>query len=201
MGVPANVAVAQKVADRSLTLLRNERNLLPLLGTRSARVLSVTFKGPSDLMAGRVLNSALRTRYPRLATAEIDRDTRAAVYAELLQRARTSNLVVVSLFVNTVSYSGNVAIPAETAEFIRKLEAEGVSHVVISFGNPYLLADFPEVQAYLLAWSAADVSQGAAVRALFGEIEIRGRTPTRIPPFFQIGDGIHVPVRERGRDR
>jgi beta-N-acetylhexosaminidase len=188
------------VADRSITLLRNERNLLPLLGTPSARVLSVTFKGSTDLMAGRVLNAALRVRYPRLATAELNRDTQAEVYADLSRRARNYNLVVVSLFVNTVSYSGNVAIPERMAEFVQKLADEGVSHVVISFGNPYLFADFPKVQAYLLGWSAADVSQRAAVRALFGEIEIQGRTPTRIPPFFQIGDGIHVPVRERGRD-
>jgi beta-N-acetylhexosaminidase len=133
-------------------------------------------------------------------TANLDRDTRADVYDGLLRRARSSNLVVVSLFVTTVSYSGSVAIPDETAEFIQELAREGIPHIVISFGNPYLLADFPDVQAYLLAWSGAEVSQRAAARALFGEIEIQGKTPTRIPPFFEIGDGIHVPIRESGRD-
>ena len=44
------------------------------------------------------------------------------------------------------------------------------------------------------------MSQRAAAKALFGDIEIQGRTPTRIPPFFEIGDGIQVPVRESGRD-
>jgi beta-N-acetylhexosaminidase len=200
VGIPEHEMVAQEVADRSLTLLKNEKNLLPLLGTRSARVLSVTFRRSTDLMAGRVLNSRLRSRYPRLVTANLDRDTRADVYDGLLRRARSSNLVVVSLFVTTVSYSGSVAIPDETAEFIQELAREGIPHIVISFGNPYLLADFPDVQAYLLAWSGADVSQRAAARALFGEIEIQGRTPTRIPPFFEIGDGIHVPIRESGRD-
>jgi len=200
VGIQAHEEVAQEVADRSLTLLRNEKNLLPLLGTRSARVLSVAFRGSTDLMAGRVLNSRLRSRYPRLATANLDRDTPADVYDGLMRRARSSNLVVVSLFVTIVSYSGRVAIPDETAEFIQDLAREGISHIVISFGNPYLLADFPDAQAYLLAWSGADVSQRAAARALFGEIEIQGRTPTRIPPFFEIGDGIHVPIRESGRD-
>jgi len=200
VGIPEHERVAQEVADRSITLLRNEENLLPLLGTRSARVLSVTFRGSTDLMAGRVLNARLRSRYPRLVTANLNRDTPAQVYDGLLGRARNSNLVVVSLFVTIVSYSGNVAIPEETAEFIRALEEEGVSHVVISFGNPYLFSEFPDAQAYLLGWSGAEVSQRAAARALFGEIEIRGRTPTRIPPYFEIGDGIHVPVRESGRD-
>lgn len=200
VGIQEHENVAQEVADRSLTLLRNEQNLLPLLGTRSARVLSVTFRRPTDLMAGRVLNAGLRSRYPRLVTANLDQDTPADVYDGLLGRARSSNLVVVSLFVTTVSYSGSVAIPDETAEFIQSLAREGVSHIVISFGNPYLLAGFPNAQAYLLAWSGADVSQRAAAGALFGEIEIQGRTPTRIPPFFEIGDGILVPVREGRRD-
>lgn len=200
VGILEHEEVAQEVADRSITLLKNEKNLLPLLGTRSAQVLSVTLKGPTDLMAGRVVNAALRTRYPSLSIADVNRDTPADVYAGILRRARNSNLVVVSLFVTIVSYSGSVAIPDQTARFIQALARENIPHVVISFGNPYLLAGFPNAQAYLLAWSGAEVSQRAAIRALFGEIEIQGRTPTRIPPLFEIGDGIHVPIRERRRD-
>ena len=200
VGIPEHQEVAQEVADRSVTLLRNEKNLLPLLGTRSARVLSVTFRGSTDLMAGRVLNTRLRSRYPRLVTANVTRDTEADVFDGLLRRARNSNLVVVSLFVTIVSYSGSVAIPEEISGFIQALEREGISHVVVSFGNPYLMAEFPDVQAYVLGWSGAEVSQRAVARALFGEIEIQGRTPTRIPPFFEIGDGIQVPIRKTGQD-
>ena len=69
--------------------------------------------------------------------------------------------------------------------------------VGLSFGNPYLLAEFPDARVYLLAWSGTEVSQRAAARALFGEFEITGRTPTRLPPFFDIGDGIQLPAKER----
>jgi beta-N-acetylhexosaminidase len=200
VGIRAHEEVAQEAADRSITLLRNDGNLLPLLGTRTAQVLSVTFRRPTDLLAGRAFNGALRGRYPRLSAVEVDRNAPGDVYASLLQRARSSNLVVVSLYVTAVSYSGSVAIPEPTAEFIRGLAREGVPHVVISFGNPYLLSEFPDVRAYLLAWSGADVSQRAAARALFGDIPIQGRTPTRIPPFFQVGDGIQLPARQGTRE-
>ncbi len=197
VGIPAHDSAAQEVADRSITLLRNDRGLLPLLGTRTARVLSVTFRRSTDLLAGELFNTALRARYPRLTTAETDRTTTQEGYDALLARARDSDLVVVSLYVTTVSYSGEIAIPEATAAFLSRLAGARVPHVVISFGNPYLLRDFPTVQAYLLAWSGAEVSQRAAVRALFGEIPIQGRTPTRIPPFFEVGAGIQLPVRER----
>jgi len=200
VGIRRHEEVAQEVANRSITLLRNEGDLLPLLGTRTAQVLSVTFRRTTDLMAGRVFNETLRGRYARLTTADVDRDTPADVYATLLRRARSSALVVVSLYVTTVSYSGSVAIPERTAEFIQSLAREGVPHVVVSFGNPYLLSEFPDVRAYLLAWSGAEVSQRAAARSLFGDIPIQGRTPTRIPPFFQVGDGLQLPARQGTRD-
>jgi beta-N-acetylhexosaminidase len=199
VGIPEHEEVAQEVADRSITLLKNDRDLLPLLGTRSARVLSVTYRGTTDLMAGRIFNARLRSRYPRLSVANMNRASQPEIYDGLLGRARRSNLVVVSLFVTIVSYSGTLAIPEETAEFIQALADEEIPHVVVSFGNPYLYSEFPEAQSYLLAWSGAEVSQRAAAKALFGDIEIQGRTPTRIPPYFDIGDGIHVPVREGGR--
>jgi len=200
VGIPEHEAVAQEIADRSLTLLRNDRNLLPLLGTRGARVFSVSFRRPSDLLAGRFLNAGLRGRYPRLVTAELDVDTPPERYDTLLRRALRSDLVVVSLYVTVVSSSGTVAIPEETAGFIQELALAKVPHLVVSFGNPYLLSDFPDAQAYLLAWSSTEASQRAVARAVFGDIPIQGRTPTRIPPFFQIGDGIQLPTRETGRD-
>jgi beta-N-acetylhexosaminidase len=200
VGIPAHDSVAQEIADRSLTLLRNDRNLLPLLGTRSARVFSVTFRRPSDLLAGRYVNAGLRSRYPRLVTAELDVNTPPELYDAVMRRARGSDLVVVSLYASVVTASGSVAIPEETVEFLQELTRSGTPHVVVSFGNPYLLSEFPDVQAYLLAWSGAEVSQRAVARALFGEIPIQGRTPTRIPPLFDIGDGLQIPARERARD-
>jgi len=192
VGIPAHTAVAREVAERSLTLLRNERNILPLRGTGTANVLSVTFRRANDLMGGRAFDARLRQTYPRLQATTVTRDTPTAEYERLLAQARSLDLVVVSLHVTAVSYAGSVAVPAATARFIQELARLGIPHVVVSFGNPYLLREFPNAQAYLLAWSGAEVSQQAAARALFGEIPIQGRTPTRIPPNFEIGAGIQL---------
>lgn len=199
VGIPAHTEVAADVARRSITLLRNGRNLLPLLGTRTARVMSVSYRRQNDLLAGRYLNSALRARYPRLSAVDVTRDSDPRVYDALLSQARNSNLVVISTYVTVVSYSGTVALPEETAGFIEALAAAGIPHIVIAFGNPYLLREFENAQAYMAAWSGSEASQRAAAAALFGEFEINGRSPTRIPPFFEIGDGIILPARNTGR--
>jgi beta-N-acetylhexosaminidase len=195
VGIPEHVAVAEEVAQRAITLLKNEGGVLPVALAPDANVLSVSYRRPTDLLAGRFFNARLRTSYPRLTTQDVDQNTPADAYEALLRRASSANLVVVSLYVTTVSYSGSVAVAEAAARFIETLAERRIPHVVVSFGNPYLLREFPDAQAYLLAWSGSEVSQRAAGRALVGEVDITGTTPTRIPPLFEIGDGIQLPRR------
>ena len=61
--------------------------------------------------------------------------------------------------------------------------------------------EFPDVRAYMLAWSGSEASQTAAAGALLGDFAITGRSPTGFPPFFSIGDGITIPPKEPSRDR
>ncbi|MEX1257019.1 MAG: glycoside hydrolase family 3 N-terminal domain-containing protein [Gemmatimonadota bacterium] len=192
LGLSGSREVAQEIANRSITLLTNGRNLLPLVGTRSANVLSVSYRRANDLLAGRFFNGRLRETYPQLQTAVVGADTPREEYQRLLTRARSADLVVLSLYITAVSSSGTVAAPEDLVEFIEAVARSERPNVVVSFGNPYLLGDFPGVQAYLLAWSGAESSQLAAARALFGEVRIQGRTPTRIPPDFAIGAGIEL---------
>ena len=195
VGIPAHTEVASSVAERSVTLLKNGGGLLPLAGTRSARVMSVSYRRASDVLAGRYFNRRLRRTYPRLATRSVDRSAPESVYAEMLESAREQALVVVGTYVTAVSYQGSVALPRRMIKFINDLGRIGVPHVVVSFGNPYLISAFPDVRAYMLAWSGSEASQTAAARALLGGFAIDGRTPTRIPPLYEVGDGIRLPAK------
>lgn len=197
VGIPAHEAVAEDVARRAVTLLRNDRDLLPLLGTRTARVTSVSLRRTSDLQAGRTFDAVLRNRYPRLVTATLDRATRTDVYDELFRQAARSDLVVVSLYVNWSSASADEPLPEGMVQFVERLGRVGVPHVVVSFGNPYLLREIPGAQAYMLAWSGSAVTQRAAAEALFGGT-LRGRTPIQLPPYFSIGDGLSPPPAAGG---
>jgi len=192
VGIPEHGAVADEIAERSITLLKNERNLLPLRGTRSASVLSVSFRRQSDILAARAFNRVMRETYPRLSTVDVDSDADASTYANVLRRVRGQNLVVISTY---SSYAGAVDALDDLSSFIEQVRRTGVPHVVISFGNPYLISSFPDVQAYMLAWNGSEASQRAAARALIGDFTIAGRVPTSIPPLFTLGDGLRVPMK------
>ena len=192
VGVPQHMEMAQEVAERSITLIQNQRDLLPLLGTRTARVLSVSFRNPGDVLSGRYFDGRLRETYPRVVARSVDERTNSEAYRDLLDRAENSNLVVVSVYTN---FAGRVELPDATVEFVNELARRRITHVVISFGNPYLISMFPDAQAYMLAWSSAQFSQQAAADALFGGIAISGRSPTGMDPFFALGDGIQIPLK------
>jgi beta-N-acetylhexosaminidase len=66
---------------------------------------------------------------------------------------------------------------------------------VLAMGNPYVAQDFPSVQNYLCTFSNAGVSELSVVKALFGEIPIRGHLPVSIPNIAERGAGIERPLR------
>lgn len=198
VGIPEHRAIADEIAARSLTLLKNER-VLPLRGTRQARVFSLTYRRESDLLAGRAFDRALRSTYPRLRTESVGRDTDASVYARLEREVRQYDLVVISTYVAAVSSSNQIGVAQGLVDIIEGLVDAGVPHVVVSFGSPYLIRDFPDVRAFVAAWSGAAASQTAAANALFGRREFTGRLPTSVPPDYPIGHGLTV--RGSGGDR
>jgi len=191
VGIPEHTEAARDVAERSITVVRNGRDLLPLLGTRSARVLSVSYRPRNDLLSGRYFDARMRSTYPRLVTATVDGDTNPAVYEGLMRQSARSNLVVVSIYSN---YAGRLDLTDEAIEFVSELTERSIPHIVVSFGNPYLVSEFPDIQAYMLAWSGTAVSQRAAAGALFGEFDVVGRSPIGAPPHFQLGAGLTIPA-------
>ncbi|NIQ53818.1 MAG: hypothetical protein GWN71_10500, partial [Gammaproteobacteria bacterium] len=90
--------------------------------------------------------------------------------------------MIVSAYVPASWGSDEEVLPEPFRELVRTSVADRPT-VLISFGNPYLLSAVPDVGSYLLAWGDRDVSQRAAVAALFGEEPVGGRLPVALPPF------------------
>ena len=189
VGSAAHLAFADTAAARSMTLLRDRAGAVPVDSTVTRRILSVTYARADNLVAGTAFDPALATRVASLRRARVDPDTPAETYDSLRLRAQDVDLVLVSAYVPPRAGAGEVAAPDALADFIREVGQEGPL-LVTSFGNPYLLVALPDAPAYLIAWGDREISQAAAVRALFGETAIGGRLPISIPPFHTIGDGL-----------
>ena len=189
---PENVRFANDLAERSMTLLRNEKNLLPLGAKRAAKTLFIIAAGDDDFDQGAVFKAAVEQRVKAARIVRVDRRTTDAEYIAILAEAKKAETVVVAAFVKRAALKGTIALPDPEAEFIRRAISVNPRTAVLAFGSPYQIRQFPEAKTYLAAWAVEDVAQTAGARALFGETNITGRSPVSLPGFFKIGDGLRV---------
>ena len=216
---PESIAVGQEVAQQAVTLVRDNRQLLPLRasppGTSNNanpytrfvepanRVVAVVFTDDVRSEAGRAFARELRVRVPDATVFYVDPRLAGALSAPILSAVAQAQAVIVPVYVAPVSgkavkigneMKNTVSLVGDSAALLQRiLAAAGQRTAVLAMGNPYLGSDFPEVQVYLCTFSNLPVSESAAVKALFGEISIRGRLPISIPNVAQRGAGIDRP--------
>jgi beta-N-acetylhexosaminidase len=189
VGTSAHRALADTIAERGLTLVRDARSAVPL--RRGARVLSVTVARRSDLTAGVHFDAALRATGMTVRSAFVDSDAGdSAAYAAVFSGIGNADVVVIGSYVATRWDAATIAQSTAFVDFVRRVTAGPRPAVVVAFGNPYLLQQIPEVPAYLVAWSGAPSAQRAAGHAMGGRVAIAGRLPITIPPVAVRGAGL-----------
>lgn len=189
VGSGEHLAFADSAASRSITLVRDEDRLVPLAPTVAGSTVHVVYAPSSMLWASRAFSPGLLERVADVAEIRLDERSDSVAYERARLRLGESARVIVSAYVPPASGSRPEAVPAS----LRALISESASlrpTVLISFGSPYLLSAAPEVESYLLAWGDREVSQRAALAALFGEQPIGGRLPIPLPPYHRLGDGL-----------
>jgi beta-N-acetylhexosaminidase len=189
VGDSANGAAAQRIAQLSITLAKDSLQLVPLAHAPRQRVLSITIAIRTDLGAGTIFNTELRRGTSALRTEYVDPANPDLSIDRLVGLADSADVTVISSYLSQGSTVVSTAAPANILGLFQRLSEGGRHVVVVSFGNPYLLREIPEVPAYLLAWGPFPVSQRAAAIALIGEEAITGRMPISIPPFVLFGAG------------
>lgn len=189
VNVPARSSVANEVAQKSITLARDERSLVPL-SRNGKRILAITYADAGDLLAGRVFNQELRAAGFTVNAVPVDSRTTPAELDALKVWADSADVVIASAYVYPRESRGSIGAEGGFPGLIGQLAAAKKNLIAISFGNPYLVSAYPTVPAYMLAWGGAPVSQRAAAAALLGTAPISGRLPISIPPWFKAGDGL-----------
>lgn len=189
VNIPEHAAIAKEIAERSITLARDNSNIVPL-GVEDKRILSITYAGSFDVLAGRMFNEDLAAGGKSVRRVAVDARTGEAEWAALRASADSFDVVLASAYVVPVESSGSIQIRGGFPGFVESVAASGKRIAAISFGSPYLLSSFPSVPTYMLAWGGAPLSQRAAAQAILGNNAISGHLPVSLPPSLKAGDGL-----------
>jgi len=198
---PENMALAESVADRAVTLVLDNGKLIPLAAQpgRPSRIVAVIFSDrPRGSDGGRAFASELRKRAPGATVFFVDPSNSGYVFDNVLAAVRDAGSVIaVAESVPNPRRTtegragGSVGLNAGPLQLLTEIvKTAGAKTIVVAFGNPYTGGSIPGIQTYVCTYSNTVVSASSLARALFGEIPIHGRLPVSIPNLAPRGTGL-----------
>ncbi|REK91947.1 glycoside hydrolase family 3 protein [Streptomyces inhibens] len=193
VGTRSHLTTADRIADRTTTLLRNDADILPLSRRRERRVLVVGFDAAAPSGTGGPPTTVLAKTLTELGFSAIALSTGLAPTQQQIDGAVAAlgerDAVVVATY--------NVSAQSPQRKLVGALLDTGKPVVQLAVRNPYDIARLDGVRAALASYSWTDVELRAAARVIAGRLDPTGRLPVAImradtpdQALYRIGHGL-----------
>jgi beta-N-acetylhexosaminidase len=185
----AGPRLAEEIAHRAVTLLRDEERFLPLRPAVGESIGLVTFPlgAASQVEETHVpdppLAEAIRRR--RLSVVGVPAGPDAEIDPILSKLAAVNTVLVGTAFTAGHAYQAAV---------VKALLQAGKRVVVVALRDPFDLLSFPEAPCYLATYDETPLSADVAVAVILGEREPRGHLPVTLPGCYPRGHGLRTTV-------
>jgi beta-glucosidase len=204
---PANLAAARTMADRSMVLLNNKNNALPLsTGVSSVAVVGPLADNPSDQLGPDVpigysssdltsvvsVRNGIKAAVPG-ATVNYAQGcdtscTSAAGFGAAVSAAQASDVTVVVVG-EPAAYSGeassrsDISLPGQQLALVQAIAATGKPYVVVLMnGRPLTISWLADnAPALLESWFPGTEGGNAVADVLFGKVNPGGKLPMSFP--------------------
>jgi beta-N-acetylhexosaminidase len=201
---PANLAIAQNISDRAVTLVADRSKLLPLSEmaaqpSQSAGMVAVLFAdSPRGSDGGRAFAAELRKRAPGAQIFYVNSSNAASVSNDVLYAAQGATRVIAVAEsvpsprrITQGHANGSAGMDFGPSQLLANIvKTAGSRTIVVAFGDPYIGSEIREIQTYLCTFSNTPYSALSLAGALFGEIPVHGRLPVTIPSMAKRGAGL-----------
>ncbi|MEL6649609.1 MAG: glycoside hydrolase family 3 N-terminal domain-containing protein [Bacteroidota bacterium] len=181
-------ALRKQLYEAAMTLVKNDKELVPLKGLANRKIAYVQIGGGSR----NNFDEAIK-KYAEVKKFYLRRDFDMGEGERLLQRLKDYNTVIVGIMGMTRQAKHNYSVKTNTPKFCAKLAALEQHETILSlFGNPYALSNFGKEDAILVAYEGVAEAEQAAAEAIFGGITVDGILPVTVNEQFKEGMGIQV---------
>src|SRR3989442_471145 len=202
VGSPAHREIERRVAEDAVILVQNRGGIVPLNGARAQRIVVLSATDPEGyrrMAAGRGIGPNVVERPSDVASMEIRRRHPDTVSLSVgdgeweTQAGRLAGASAIVVVTEKFPLAG-FDFPDESQHRLIRwlLSKRSAPIIVLACRDPYELAQFPDVDAYVCAVGYRPACVRAAVGVLFGEIAPRGRLPVSIPGLYAVGHGINT---------
>lgn len=181
--------ISNEIAEKSITLIRNTQNLIPLKMKKGSKFLIINMQRNRDDMG-----IPAYMRHIDVLTEELKkRGFKADVvsgygidHTQLEKDKDQYDCILINSRINSHNYlGGTLRINWDNImAFWRGVAVDHPCVIFASFGDPYKLYEFPFLKTYINAYSHDEATFRAYVSAILGENEISGKSPVALKGFF-----------------
>jgi beta-N-acetylhexosaminidase len=186
-----HLKVARDIAENAMTLIKDDKNVLPLRLKPDDRVLLLNVYdsagGWRETRPGVTFAREFLARHPRTMAFDISDQTTSVEYEVMRKILPDFNVVLVNTFVRVAANRGNINLTENEILFMKQLAKTNKPLVTTMFGSPYVPMSVPELPAMVLTFEIFPDAEVAAVEAITGEIPFRGKLPVSLPGMYELG--------------
>jgi beta-N-acetylhexosaminidase len=169
-----SLSLPRQIARESITLVRNEDNLIPIQSKKHSVLAVCVDYSPLTLVEESSLNGTglqplLLPHCAKLQFEKVPLEPKEEAISPLLAKANKADLLLI--------FTYNAHSHPEQAALVRALLRTGKKQVVCPLRNPYDVSLFPEAKQCLLSYGFREASLKALVEVLFGEAPAKGKCP------------------------
>ncbi len=187
--------LALKIGRKSITVLGNKNKLLPLSKKFEGKILDLVISDSEEPAVGKDFHSELQNRLnSKISFERLDIRSNQMDYEEILNKSNKNDLVIIQChyFIRSAAMTG--FLKKEHQNIINSILAQNKNVIIISFGNPYLISEFPTAQNYICSYSPSESAIRATAEVIFAEVPAAGKLPITIPANYKFGEGVEYPA-------
>jgi beta-N-acetylhexosaminidase len=179
----------RKLFGKSITALKNERNILPLKRLDTLRIAVVNLGTPKTNGFGEIAGN-----YSAVKVFTVSKQAKAQEVDSMMAGVKWANLVLVNICQTSPNATGSFGFSTQQGGLLKKIA--GLRPVVLSvFGNPYLagkIDDIDKSKAVLFCFEENEHSLELLPQVIFGGRSATGRLPVTASAVYPAGSGVDI---------
>ncbi|MEW9501814.1 glycoside hydrolase family 3 protein [Jeotgalibacillus marinus] len=176
IGNEEHLRQANEMTNDSITLVKNDNHILPFEKNASLLVTGPS-SGRTDLLA-----DLLNEKTVKADSYATDLSPTTEQINIAASRAKDADAVIVT------TYTANTN--SDQQKLVHSLRETGKPIIVTAVRNPYDIAVFPEIDAYVTTYGDQDISIHSLANVLTGEVNPKGKLPVTIQGLYEYGHGL-----------
>ena len=201
IGLPENVAIATEVADKAITLVKNNEDIFPISVEKHKRVLLVDVKGteggfgaligaqgpkPTEILKAQLEEEGFEVSIWESPIEKImslpTEERRKAIGSIYAAKRPISDLtdnydLIINVAVVNPNTDQRIQWPASKGTPDIPFYVNEVPTIFVSVQCPFHLADVPQVKTYINTYDNKDITLKALVEKMLGRSEFKGASP------------------------